>query len=410
MANHPGLKTSSSSPSTLRSWPCLEPQPDEDRHPILEGEEPADYRFTRVRGPRTAYDPWHREPEWRPSIKMREPISLSAAGMTTAQRRAAEERHVRQRAPVPDKPRDDAQRERTSHRPFTAHSHLLHSVDLRDPISKLRETSEAPLVESDVFGRPAHSSTPGEGRGGPGGSTNEWHRPYKARVPDAQGANVGRPASANPNALILDRPEAKSFTSKKPGSCRPAPDSLTLEAGTAVVGAVWGAAEPDTWQPGNPIRPDSARSEKSLAPRPNYHNNHTPWGHVESAPRGVDHGYADADGGRGGEQTGGERPLDTRVRERMEYEVTLRSAAEERRASEAEYAANKAKISGASNILGDYMYEVRGNYNTGRNGGKGRGPHEGRPHTAGPPGSRGAPTTVKWNKEEPFMGMITRNQ
>jgi hypothetical protein len=80
---------------------------------------------------------------------------------------------------------------------------------------------------------------------------------------------------------------------KAPGACRPRPDSLNLEHGTAVVGATWGAESPEVWRPGHPAATGrSDRTEKMLAPRPMHHNNHTPWGHTELPERGADHGGA----------------------------------------------------------------------------------------------------------------------
>jgi hypothetical protein len=54
-----------------------------------------------------------------------------AAGVTNQQRNAAAERAVGGRRPGSAKPRDDEQRERTSHRPFTARmlSHIFNAVD-----------------------------------------------------------------------------------------------------------------------------------------------------------------------------------------------------------------------------------------------------------------------------------------
>lgn len=394
--------------------PCPQPQPDAMRHPILDGED-EEFRFSKRHGPPSAYDAdLQVEPAWRPCVKMIQPISLTAAGVTTQQRNSQAERAAlgAQRRPGSAKPRDDEQHERISHRPFTANSHILHPVGMRDPIVKSRETADGPLQEVDCFGRPSNVSsdcssggTPAAGatpegfirRGaspnantnahdiGGGRSTEDAYRPCKGRVPAAQWANH-KTASANPNALIADRQEVRSGAFKAPGACRPQPDSLNMELGTAVVGGAWGAdaAEAEGWRPSTGRR-TPGHPQKSLAPRAMRHNNHTPWGHVELPERGADHGYPTA-GDHGEAAAGGvqgaytvskrseaeeeerrrrdeeRRANDPRARERAAHEASLRRATRESMdANSHAYEINRARCTGANNILGGFLYEVKGN-------------------------------------------------
>jgi hypothetical protein len=226
-----------------------------------------------------------RQPPWRSSVRVMQPHASNAAGVTNEQRNVQAERGMvgGLRRPVSAKPPDDEQRERTSHRPFTAHSHITHPVRDRDPIAKSRETADAPLPEADCFGR-APALTPSDGvdgrgcdsfsDGGDGGDCGEGHgndvnrgnalgngrgngntsghgdaharavgaghptvmnnyRPCKARVPTAQWAN-NNTAAADPNALIADRVELRHGAYKAPGACRPRPDLLNLGGAPAL--------------------------------------------------------------------------------------------------------------------------------------------------------------------------------
>ena len=76
---------------------------------------------------------------------------------------------------------------------------------------------------------------------------------------------------------------------------------------------------------------------------------------------------------------------DPRAQERAAYEASLRRAAEESRDTNSyEYEMNKMKCSSGSNILGDFLYEVKGNRNGGGGGGR-PSAIEVRPVSAGPP-------------------------
>jgi hypothetical protein len=75
------------------------------------------------------------------------------------------------------------------------------------------------------------------------------------------------------------------------------------------------------------------------------------------------------------------RANDPRAQERAEYEASLRRAVDEGHdTNSSQYEMNRAKCSGASNVFGDFLYEVKGN----RNGGDGARAAGARPSTAGP--------------------------
>jgi hypothetical protein len=78
------------------------------------------------------------------------------------------------------------------------------------------------------------------------------------RYTPADWANQGA-GTSDPNGLIADRPEVRLGANRAPGACRPRPDSLNFDDGTAVVGTPWGTMPPP--------HPSTERRGKAMAPR-----------------------------------------------------------------------------------------------------------------------------------------------
>lgn len=327
------------------------PGPPSDRHPFLEGDEPAPHVAVKKHAP-AAVNMESRQREWRPSIRPMQPISSNAAGITNAQRNEMAMREIGgQLHRVPTRPADDKQDDDPHRgRLFTPNSHLLHTrrvpygFDERDA----DRGSAAALPEADCFGRgpspvkrrPLKSedssfSFHGEGTVSAEAAEDDY-RPCKARTPSYEWS-ARRAASANPNALIADREEIRLGANRGAGSIRPHPDAMSIARGTAVVGSEWGA-------------PTSAEVDAADAAR----RRRDPWGH-DVRPGGII-AHDDEDG------AARTRRVDARAAERAEREAAIRKATEERfdDAVAAEYEANRARCVGQNRTLGDYLYEVKG--------------------------------------------------
>ena len=327
------------------------PGPPSDRHPFLEGDEPAPHVAVKKHAP-AAVNMESRQREWRPSIRPMQPISSNAAGITNAQRNEMAMREIGgQLHRVPTRPADDKQDDDPHRgRLFTPNSHLLHTrrvpygFDERDA----DRGSAAALPEADCFGRgpspvkrrPLKSeessfSFHGEGTVSAEAAEDDY-RPCKARTPSYEWS-ARRAASANPNALIADREEIRLGANRGAGSIRPHPDAMSIARGTAVVGSEWGA-------------PTSAEVDAADAAR----RRRDPWGH-DVRPGGI----IAVDDEDGAAQT---RRVDARAAERAEREAAIWKATEERfdDAVAAEFEANRARCVGQNRVIGEYLYEVKG--------------------------------------------------
>jgi hypothetical protein len=140
--------------------------------------------------------------------------------------------------------------------------------------------------------------------------------------------------------------------------------SLHLEHGTAVVGTAWAAELPAEWR-------SAPLTSKMMAPNAKHHNNHTPWVHT-TFPPATGGGHADTNEDSTGTGAAhrqhrrqqqhpqhGMHVHDARAQERAEYESALRRGAEERDVDSLQYQMNRARCVGVSNILGDFLYEVK---------------------------------------------------
>ena len=385
------------------------PQVDADRHPFLDGD---DAYHPAVRPSVTKKTPqsFHMESapeEWRPSIAPMPPTSANAAGVTDARRsyKAAHELghqlHHPEKVPEDDKEFDpDARR----HKTWTPHSHMLtvgrvpYGGKTKDTRASVFPTQDDP-EEADCFGRAKslHGKPIGKGRpagptqheathfsfvaegttltnGSSDGSTlttngdetthspGDAYRRQKGAHAKYAWADNNRPATANPNFLIADRPEKPLGLGnmRGRGGITPAPDSLSLEKGTSIVGSEWGApvdvtTEPVTLNPkGSP-----ARGVK-------YHD---PWGHnVES--EGVIAYKHSRGAGALRPKTDDYRLVDPRAEDRKKHEAAIAEATARRTEelmcdmkgmcqNDAVLAANRERARGSSGVLGGYLYEVR---------------------------------------------------
>ena len=376
------------------------PQVDADRHPFLDGD---DAYHPAVRPSVTKKTPqsFHMESapdEWRPSIAPMPPTSANAAGVTDARRsyKAAHElghqlRHP-EKVPEDDKEFDpDARR----HKTWTPHSHMLtvgrvpYGGKTKDTRASVFPTQDDP-EEADCFGRAKPS-----GKARPAGLTQHeaTHFSFVAEgttLVDDDGANRvddenaryspdayrrqkgarakyawadnNRPATANPNFLIADRPEKPLGLGnmRGRGGITPAPDSMTIENGTSIVGSEWGRPVDVTTEPVT-LNPKGAPGKGVR-----YHD---PWGHnVES--EGVIAYKHSRGAGALTPKTDDYRLVDPRAEEREKHEAAIMEATARRTEelmvdmkgmcqNDAILAANRERARGSSGVLGGYLYEVK---------------------------------------------------
>jgi len=136
-------------------------------------------------------------------------------------------------------------------------------------------------------------------------SAEDPYRPCKARVPPAEWANQAA-GTANPNALMGERPEVRLGANRAPGACRPKADSLNFNDGTSVVGgAAWSAG------PGAEGGEERVRGRVGTAAG----KHHNPWAHSHESEGVLNYRHS------GGLAPHEYKLQDHRGEDRVKYEV-----------------------------------------------------------------------------------------
>ena len=375
------------------------PQVDADRHPFLDGDDgydPAVRPSVQKKTPQT----FHMESaqdEWRPSIAPMAPTSANAAGFTDARRSYKAANVLGSQLHHPDKiPEDDKEFDPDAirHKTWTPHSHMLtvgrvpYGGKTKDTKASIFPTADDP-EEADCFGRPKSLHGKPSGKGRPAGPTQHeathfsfvaegteslepgsddgidadtYRRQKAAHVKYEWEPGHNRPASANPNFLIADRPEKPLGLGnmRGRGGITPAPDSMSIEEGTSVVGSEWGRAVDVTSEPVT-LNPKGSPSSGTK-----YHD---PWGHNLESEGVIAYKHSRGAGALK-PRTDDYRLVDPRAEERRKHEAAIMEATALRTEelmcdmkgmcqNDAVLAANRERARGSSNVLGGYLYEVK---------------------------------------------------
>ena len=331
------------------------PQVDADRHPFLDGDDgydPAVRPSVQKKTPQT----FHMESaqdEWRPSIAPMAPTSANAAGVTDARRSYKAANVLGSQLHHPDKiPEDDKEfdPDAVRHKTWTPHSHMLtvgrvpYGGKTKDTKASIFPTADDP-EEADCFGRPKSLHGKPSGKGRPAGPTQHeathfsfvaegteslepgsddgidadtYRRQKAAHVKYEWEPGHNRPASANPNFLIADRPEKPLGLGnmRGRGGITPAPDSMSIEKGTSVVGSEWGRAVDVTSEPVT-LNPKGSPSSGTK-----YHD---PWGHNLESEGVIAYKHSRGAGALK-PRTDDYRLVDPRAEERRKHEAAIMEA------------------------------------------------------------------------------------